>query len=134
MIAAAHRVAAAEEMVEPDLVQRGRRGVRRDVPADAVVCLVGPAHHHRGVPPDDLTDPALYVLIAGKIGLLFRSDRVDVVGRHHGGQPDLPRTGVQQDLVEKEPGAGRRLLDHLIQRLDPFLGLVGIDVGQLVLE
>ena len=35
LVAAAGVVGAAEEVVEPDLVQRGRRGVRGDVAADA---------------------------------------------------------------------------------------------------
>ncbi len=70
---------APEEVVESHLVQRGRRGVRGDVAADALVVLVGPGNHGGGVPPDEAADPPLQLLVAGEIGLLLRGDRVDVV-------------------------------------------------------
>jgi hypothetical protein len=95
LIAAALGIPAPEEVVEADLVERRRRRVRRDVPADPLVALVGPGHHHGRVPPDDLTDLALDLLVTGEVGLLLGSDRVDVVGRDHRRQADLAGAGVK---------------------------------------
>jgi hypothetical protein len=52
-------VLAAEEVVEADLIERGR------------------------VPPDVGPDPPLDVLVAGEPRLAFRRDRVDEVGASH---------------------------------------------------
>src|SRR5207249_4395429 len=69
---------AVEEVVEADLVERRRRGVGRQVPAEAVVAPVGPGDHGHGVPPDEGPDAALDVLVAREPGLLFGRDGVDV--------------------------------------------------------
>ena len=43
--------------------------------------------------------------------------------------------GALQELEDDEAGAlTTGLVDHPIERVDPLLGLFGIDVGQLVLE
>ena len=52
LVAAARVVLAAEEVVQPDLVQRRDRRVGRDVAADRDVGALGAGHHHRGVPAD----------------------------------------------------------------------------------
>ena len=40
-----------------------------------------------------------------------------------------------EQLVENEASAiAARLFDERVERLDPLLGLLGIDIGQLVLE
>src|SRR5207245_2406671 len=49
-------VLAAEEVVEPDLVEACGRGVRREVTAYAFVVMVGPNDHRDRVPADDPTD------------------------------------------------------------------------------
>src|SRR6185437_9563952 len=73
-------VLAAEEVVEPHFVQRGRRRVRRDMPADARTAgAIRPGHHDRGIPPYIGANAALDVLVAGEPGLALRWDRVDVV-------------------------------------------------------
>ena len=64
-------VLAAEEVVEADLVERGRAGERRQVAADAVGVLVGLDDHHRRVPADEGADAALDVLVAGEPRLLL---------------------------------------------------------------
>ena len=55
---------AVEEVVEADLVERRGRGVGGEVAAEAVEAVVGPSHHHRRVPPDEVADAALDVLVA----------------------------------------------------------------------
>src|SRR5439155_69178 len=64
-----------------------------------------------------------------------RRDRVDVAGLRQRRQADLQHAGALEELVEDEPCPLRaRLLDERVERLDPLLRLVGIDVGQLALE
>src|SRR5207248_1702390 len=124
---------AVEEVVEPDLVERGRRGVRRQVAAEAVVAAVGPGDHGHGVPADEGPDAALHVLVAGEPRLLFGRDRVDVVGRHHGRHADLELPGPGQEAGQQETGAGPPpLVDHGVERVDPLPRLGGVNVGEMV--
>jgi hypothetical protein len=128
-------VLATEEVVEADLVQRGGRRVRREVAADAGEPVVGAQDHGHRVPADQAADPPFEVLVAGEVRLLFRADRVDVAGLGQRRQADLELPCALEELVDEEAGPGLAfLLDHLIQRLEPVLGLGGIDVGELVLE
>ena len=57
---------AAEEVVEADFVERRRRGVGRDVPADAVRVAVGAHDHRHRVPADEALDAALDLPAAGE--------------------------------------------------------------------
>src|SRR6185436_10373138 len=59
LVAAARMVLAAEEVVEPDLVQAGRAGVRGEVATDAAVGAVGPQDHRDRVPADQPADAPL---------------------------------------------------------------------------
>ena len=128
-------VLAAEEPVEADLVERRARRERRQVAADAVGVLVGLRHHDRGVPADVRADAALDVLVAREPGLLFRRDRVDVRRAHRGGMADLQLAGPLEQLAHEEAGAGLALgVDDGRQRVEPLLGLFGIDVRELVDE
>ena len=81
-------IPCAEEMVEADFIQRGRRRVRRNMPADARMIAVGPHHHRHRVPADDALQPAFDLPVAGKPRLIIDRDGVDVrrIGRernHH---------------------------------------------------
>src|SRR5207248_3291608 len=62
LVAGLAALLAAEEVVEPDLVEAGARRVRRDVPAD-VGRGVGAGHHDRCVPADVSADAALDELV-----------------------------------------------------------------------
>ena len=71
----------------------------------------------------------------GNVGLLLGADRVDVAGLGQRRQPDLELARPLEELVDDEPGAGLAFLgDDLVERREPVLGLVRVDVGQLVLE
>ena len=125
-------VLAAEEVVEADLVQAGRRGVGGDVAADAEARAVGAADHDRRVPPDVGADAALDVLIAGEPGLALGRDGVDEVGAAQAGHADLLLTGPLQQPEHDVPGPGPAVgPDDVIEGLHPFPGLVRIDVRQL---
>ncbi len=63
--------AAAEEVVEADLVERGGAGEGRDVAADVGV-LVRLQHHRHRVPADDALDAPFEFAVAGERGLLLR--------------------------------------------------------------
>ncbi len=135
LVAAARVVLALEEVVEPDLVQGRRRGVRREVAAEAREPAVRPQHHRDRVPADQAPDPALELLVAGEVRLLLGADRVDVARAREAGQPDVALPRPLEQLEHQESGPVLALLvHHLIERIEPLLGLGLVDVGQLVLE
>jgi hypothetical protein len=135
VVAGALAVLAAEEVVEADLVQAGRRGVRGEVPTDAAEPGIGAEDHRRRVPADDPPDALLHALVTREGRLLLGADRVDVAGLGERRQPDLQLSGPLEELVDEEPGAGLpRLLDDLVERCEPILGLAGSMSGKLVLE
>ena len=120
---------AVEEVVERHFVERGGRGVGRDVPADAVALLVRPHDHRHRVPADDALDAALDLAVAGIVGLLVDGNRVDV-GR--GGRAGVTHAALEGSLLEPieqklrppRPAAG----DHVIQRVEPFGGFLRVVV------
>ena len=126
---------AAEEVVEADLVERGRAGVGREVPADALGARVGPGDHGGGVPADVGPDPALLVLVAGEPGLGVGRDGVHVGGRDRGGEVDLLGAGPLQELHEQVAGPGPAAgVDDGVERVEPLLRLARIGVGDLVAD
>ena len=135
LVAARAAVLAAEEVVEADLVQRRRRGIRREVAADPGELGVRPEDHRDRVPADEPADAPLHLLVARERRFLFGADRVDVAGLGQRREADLQLAGALEQLVDDEPGAGLTLVgDDLVERGDPVVGFGGIDVGQLVLE
>ena len=124
---------APEEVVEADLVQRGRAGVGGEMAADALAAVVGPAHHGRRVPADVGADAALDVFVAGEPRLLVARDGVHVGGRHGGREVDLHGPGPLEQLHEEEAGPGASLgVDDGVEGVDPLRRLLGVDVGKLV--
>ncbi len=132
LVAAAGVVLAAEEVVEADLVERGRRGVRRDVAADADPGPLRPVHHDRRVPADPRPVAALHLLVAGEPGLRLGRDGVDVVGRGQAGDADATLAGAleQREHEVARPGAPP-LVDGAVEGRQPLLRLLGVDVGEL---
>ncbi len=124
-------VLAAEEVVEAHLVERGGRGVGGDVAAD-VGAGVGPGHHDGRVPADVGADAALDVLVTGEPRLALRRDRVDVVGAAQARHADLVLAGPFQHAQHEVAGSGAALgLDDVVERLEPLVGLAGVDIRQL---
>jgi hypothetical protein len=135
LVAAAGMVLAPEEPVEADLVEGRRRGVRREVAADPRIAVVRPEDHRDGVPADQPPDPSLELLVAREIRLLLRADRVDVPGLGERRQTDVELTGPLEELEHEEPGPVLALVPNdLVEGVEPLLGLLRVDVGQLVLE
>ena len=126
---------AAEEVVEADLVERGRAGVGREVAADALGPRVGPGHHGGRVPADVGADAALLVLVAGEPGLGVGRDGVHVGRRDGGGEVDLlgarPLEELHEQVARPGPAAG---VDDGVERVEPLLRLARIGVGNLVAD
>ena len=132
LVAAAGVVLAAEEVVEADLVEAGRGLVGRDVAADLEARAVGVGDHHRGVPADEGADAALDVLVAGEPRLALGRDGVDVVGAAQRRHADLLLAGpLEQPQHHVARAVAAAVVDQRVERVEPVLGLVGVDVGQL---
>jgi len=135
LIAGLAVVLAPEEVVEPDLVQAGRRGVGGQVAADAFGVLVGPDHHHGGVPPHVGPDAALDVLVAREPRLELGRDGVHVGGGDGGREADLRLPGPLQQARQEVAGPGLAAgLDDGIEAVQPLLRLDRVDIGELVDE
>ena len=122
-------VETAEEVIERHLIERGRRGIRRNVAADAGAHAVGPHDHRHSVPAQDAFDPPLDVAVAGVDWLLVDRDRVHIrrVGRER--QIDPLTIG---DLVENREQVLHPLgplgVEHVLQRFEPFARLGRVDI------
>ncbi len=133
LVPAAGVVLAAEEVVEPDLVQRRGPGVGGDVPAHADVRPLGPVHHHRGVPAHVRPVAALELLVAGELRFLVHRDGVHIIRGGHHRNPDALRAGTLQETAHDVLGTlGALFPDQRIQGLNPFGGLFRITIRQLV--
>ena len=77
-------------------------------------------------------DPALDLLVAGEPRLALGRDGVDVVGAAQRGHADLLLAGALEQPQHHVAGAlAAALVDQLVEGVEPLLGLVGVDVGEL---
>src|SRR5688572_19259640 len=103
--------------------------------ADALVVMVRTNDHRRRVPADELPDAVFHLLVAREVRLLLRRDRVDVTRLSEWGKTHLQHARALEELVKDEAcPLGARLLDQGVERLDPLIGLIGIDIRELSLE
>src|SRR5688572_23871548 len=120
---------AAEEVVEPDLVQRGGGGERRNVAADAFLELVRLDDHRQRVPADEALDAALDLAATGKRRLLAGGDGIDVRGVRREGLLDVVASGVIAEFAkEAADSCGAAGLKHVIERLQPLPCFEGFDL------
>ena len=132
LVAAARVLLAPEEVVEADLVQRRRRRVARDVPADPDPRPLRPVHRHRRVPADPTTVGALGLLVAREPRLPVGGDGVHVVRAGQRRDTDVSLTGTLQHAQHQVAGALlARLVEHRVERVEPLRGLLGIDVREV---
>ena len=132
VVAAAGMVLAAEEMVVPHLVERGRPGVGGDVTAHADPGPLGAVDHDGGVPPDPSTVGPLHRLVAGELRLEARGDGVDVIGGREGGQRNTLLGGPLEQTEHEVTGTlGTGLGEQAVERVHPLLGLLGVGVRQV---
>ncbi|GBE22121.1 hypothetical protein BMS3Bbin01_01484 [bacterium BMS3Bbin01] len=135
LVAGGSIVLPAEEMVEADLVEGGRRGERGQVPSDSLRCMVGTHDHDGGVPADEPADSLFESVVSGEPRLFLGRDRIDVGRVDRGRDPHLLLPGAQQHARQQIPCPGLALDgDELVERVEPFLGLGGVGVGELLHE
>ena len=132
LVAAAHVVRPAEEVVEPDLVERRGGRIRRDVPPDPDARALGPVDHDRGVPADPAPVGLLDGFVTGEPRLGLGPDGVDVVGGRQRRHPDvgLARAFEQLEHDVARPGPPR-LVDDAVEGVEPLLRLLRVRVGKL---
>ncbi len=128
-------VLAVPEVVEAHVVERSGTGEGGQVAANAVGPRVRMGHHGHGVPADEGPQALLDLLVAGEPGLVFRGDRVDVWRRDGGGEVDLHLTGLGHEPPDQETCAVLApFLDDCRERLQPIVGLIGVDIGNLLMQ
>ena len=121
---------ALEEVIEADFVERGRRGVGRDVAADPVRVAIAAHDHRHRIPADEALDAALDLLAAGKRRFFFGADAVDVGGDGGKRQRNTGHAGVVTKGGEQALNAAAvPLLDDVIERLAPLALFDGFQLG-----
>jgi hypothetical protein len=120
-------VFAAEEVVEADFVQRGRRRVRRHVAADAVRLAVGLDDHGRGVPTDEALDAALDLAVARVRHLRVRRNGVEIGGVRGEGFLHARLAGPEAQSVQEPNGtAVIAAVQNVIKRVNPLARFNGL--------
>ena len=118
-----------EEVVEADVVERGGGSEGRDVPAQALVVVVGAHHHRHRVPADDAADPPLQVSVARRRFLRPDRDRVQVGGGRLVRKVGAGAASLVDQGLEQEVGALRPLPVHDgLQGLQPLGRFRRVDV------
>mmetsp|Transcript_30714 Transcript_30714/g.92892 ORF Transcript_30714/g.92892 Transcript_30714/m.92892 type:complete len:271 (-) Transcript_30714:330-1142(-) len=126
---------APEKMVLADLDHVAHRGEGADVAADARGALVAVAHHDRGVPADEVGEPALHGQVAWVLRLAARGDGVDHGREDRLGHLHALPDGLVHELVDQEARLQRAMvLDHCIEGLDPLRGFFFVVNGQVRLQ
>ncbi len=130
LVGAVGVVRTAEEVVEADFVEVGRRGEGGDVAADGAVFLVSLDDHGHGVPADEALEAAFHLAVAGEERLLGGGDGVDI--RRVGGKGDVDAAdiGLVFELRHEEPRPVlAATLNNAFKSIEPFarLGRVVID-------
>ena len=124
---------AMKEVIEGHFVERRGRRIRRDVTADALFGLVRANHHRRRVPADEALDAAFDVGVARHERLLVGRNGVDVGRVRRERQLDAVLLGVVRQLTEQPRDFGRpAALQHIINRIEPFAGFSGVEVGRVL--
>ncbi len=124
---------ALEEMIQPDLVERGGRGKGGNVSADPLFLLVGFDDHRQRVPPYEALDAALDFAAARERRLLGCGDGVDVggIGRELGS--DTAAAGMVREQGQQPADARRAAgLQDVIERLEPLSRLEGFQLGRVL--
>ncbi len=120
--------AAAEEMIEADVVQHRRGGIGGDMPAH-VRMLAGAQHHRHRVPADQRIQFALQYSVARIRQLALGGDRVDVRRIDAAVEVAMHRTIEVEQLVDQIVSAWPALDPHDgLQRFEPFARFERIDV------
>ncbi len=130
-----HQVAAVlfrrrmPEVIEADVVERRRRGVTGDVPAETGVIAIGAQHHDQRVPSRIVANLLLHFVIARRHRLLVGRNGVDVFGVGAVRHVDAGLVTQRNQLLEKEMRPLFAFIgNHGLQCVKPFAGLLRIDI------
>ena len=122
-------VFGVEKVVEAHFEQRGQRSVGGNVAADTGVVFILAHHHGHGVPPDEALDAAFHGAVAGVGHFVFHRDGIDVRGIQVSGEIDAASVRARGQLLQQVAGAvGPGCLDHLVERLQPLIGFLRIQI------
>ncbi len=126
------QIVGAEEMIEADFEQIGRRGVARDVAAELGMGAVGAHHHGERVPAHHGRNAGLELEVAGKLLLVGERDRVLVGGIQDGRQRHAPRARVIEEFPQEKSRALAAFGFHQrVERVQPLAGLGRIGVRRI---
>ncbi len=129
LVGAAGCIVPAEEVVEPDFVERSARRVGRNVAANADAGALCAVDRDGSVPADPRAVTALDLFVTRKLGFVLCRDRVDVVGRGHHWHAKVQFFGSFEQAQHDLAGAARAPGIHqLRERLLPLAGLFRIAV------
>src|SRR5579862_9477699 len=129
-IAAEVVAGSAEEVIEADIVERGRRRKAGDVAAELRAHLVCAHDHRERVPANVMPKPPLQLAIAGKYRLTIRGNRIDVRRRdaeRHVCARALRLIDEMRDQLPRTLVAFR--FENAAHGFEPFAGLLWIGIG-----
>ena len=119
-----------QEVVVGDIDQGRRGGEAGDVPAQLGREPIGLDHHRHRIPAHQRADAPLQRQIARKGLLGLDRDGVQIGGVGAVGQIGARAPGLVDQAFEQEMGALDALvLQHGLERVEPFLSLLRIDIG-----
>src|SRR5690606_8735878 len=128
-VAAILQRGAAPEMVEAHFIKLRGGGVAGDVVAELGALAVGMHLHRHRVPADVGLDALLDLAIAGVWRFLVHRDGVEVRGLCRVRKVRALTARMVDQLLQQEMRTGGAVgIQGRIQRLEPFLGFLGIDV------
>ena len=120
---------APKEVVEAHLEQRGRRGISRNVPANARALAIGPHHHGHGIPANDAFNASLDFAITGIEWLLANRNGVDIGGVGCKGKLDPAVVSQVGELSQQIADAfGPFAFENILERLQPLGRFVGVHI------
>jgi len=92
---------AAKEVVEANFIECGGRGVRGDMPANALLLPVGPYNHGHGIPADDTLKTFLKFPVTRISRLLIAGNRIHIGGIGRKGQAKPTMMGMQGKFAQQ---------------------------------
>ena len=133
LVATARVIAATEEVVETDFVQRGARCVGGNVSTHTNTGPLCAVNHDRGVPTNVSANTTFNKFIAREPRLGLRRNGVDVVGAAKRGNTNVAFTS---SLQQRQHEVARTVLplsgDEFVERITPLFGFVRVNVNHLV--
>ena len=133
LVATARVIAATEEVVETDFVQRGARCVGRNVSTHTNTGTLCAVNHDRGVPTNVGANATFNKFIAREPWFGLWRNGVDVVGAAKRGNTNVAFTS---SLQQRQHEVARTVLplsgDEFVERITPLFGFVRVNVNHLI--